>query len=171
MADELERRDLLKIAAAAAYAGKLAEAQGQTRFFSPDDFALVDELSEIIIPADQHSPGARAAAVAAYIDSRLGESLEPEKQEEWRRGLKLVNQISDEINGQPFLKATPGQRVAVVERMARNESDPQNPEEVFFSELKRATVRAYYTSKIGIHQEMEYKGNVYLKEFAGTELP
>ena len=171
MADELERRDLLKIAAAAAYAGKLAEAQGQTRFFSPDDFALVDELSEIIIPADEHSPGARAAAVAAYIDSRLGETLEPEKQEAWRRGLKLVNQISDQMNGQPFMKATPAQRVAVVERMARNETDPQNPEEVFFSELKRATVRAYYTSKIGIHQEMEYKGNVYLKEFAGTELP
>jgi len=171
MADELERRDLLKIAAGTAYAAKLAEAQGQARFFSPDEFALVDELSEIIIPADEHSPGARAAAVAAYIDARLGETLEPEKPEAWRRGLKLVNQISVEMNGQPFLKAPPAQRVAVVERMARNESDPKNPEDVFFNELKRATVRAYYTSKIGIQQDMQYKGNVYLKEFAGTELP
>ena len=171
MADELERRDLLKIAAAAAYAGKLAEAQGQTRFFSPDEFAIVDELTEIMIPTDDHSPGARTAGVAAYVDMRLAETLEQDKQELWRRGLKLVDHLSMEINGLPFLKAGVAQRMAIVERMAQNEADPQKPEEQFFKELKRATVRAYYSSKTGIHQEMEYKGNVYLTEFVGTELP
>ena len=35
---------------------------------------------------------------------------------------------------------------------------------------KRRTARAYYTSKIGIHQEMEYKGNTLLMEFVG-EVP
>ena len=171
MADELERRDLLKIAAAAAYAGKLAEAQGQTRFFSPDEFAVLDELTEIVIPADDHSPGAHAAGVAAYIDARLGETLEQDKQELWRRGLKLVDRLSMEMNSQPFLKANAAERRAVVERMARNEDEPKTPQEVFFKELKRATVRAYYTSEIGIQQEIEYKGNVYLNEFVGTELP
>ena len=171
MADDLERRDLLKIAAAAACAGKLADAQGLTRFFSPDEFAMVDELTEIIVPADDHSPGARAAGVAGYIDTRLAESLDQDKQELWRRGLKLVDRLCLEMNGQPFLQANMTQRVAIVERMAQNEADPQRPEEQFFKEVKRATVRAYYTSKTGIHQEIEYKGNVYLTEFAGTELP
>jgi len=32
-------------------------------------------------------------------------------------------------------------------------------------------VRAYYSSKIGIHQEMEYKGNVLLNEFVGFPVP
>ena len=171
MADEIERRELLKIAAAAAYAGKLSEAQGQTRFFSPDEFAVVDELTEIVIPTDDHSPGARAAGVAAYIDSGLAEILDQDKQGLWRRGLKLVDRLSQEMNGQPFLKATAADRLAVLERMAQNEADPQRPEEQFFKELKRATVRAYYTSKTGIHQEMEYKGNVYLTEFVGIKLP
>ena len=30
----------------------------------------------MIIPADDHSPGARAAKVAAYIDARLAEALD-----------------------------------------------------------------------------------------------
>ena len=36
-------------------------------------------------------------------------------------------------------------------------------------ELKSWTVRGYYTSKVGIHDEMEYKGNTMLAEFAGTD--
>jgi hypothetical protein len=48
--------------------------------------------------------------------------------------------------------------------------NPRLPEEVFFRELKRATVHAYYTSNIGIHQEMEYKGNVMLEQFVGYEV-
>ena len=47
---------------------------------------------------------------------------------------------------------------------------PKTPEEVFFGELKAATVQAYYTSKIGIHQDMEYKGNTVLQEFVGYEV-
>jgi hypothetical protein len=43
------------------------------------------------------------------------------------------------------------------------------PEVRFFIELKRLTVRAYYTSKIGIHDELEYKGNRILQEFAGCD--
>ena len=37
-------------------------------------------------------------------------------------------------------------------------------------ELKFSTADAYYSSKIGIHQEMEYKGNVLLPEFVGYEV-
>jgi hypothetical protein len=43
------------------------------------------------------------------------------------------------------------------------------PEELFFRELKSRTARAYYTSEIGIKTEMEYKGNVSLKEFVGYD--
>ena len=31
-------------------------------------------------------------------------------------------------------------------------------------------VDAYYSSSIGIHQEMDYKGNVFQAEFAGTDV-
>jgi hypothetical protein len=54
--------------------------------------------------------------------------------------------------------------------MAQNEGKPQKPEELFFVELKSRVVHAYYSSEIGIKQEMEYKGNVFLQEFAGEDV-
>jgi hypothetical protein len=130
----------------------------------------VDELSELIIPADEHSPGARDAKVAEYIDGRLADSFGDEPKLQWREGLKLVDQISVEMNGRPFMQASQDQRVAVLTRMASKESSPERPEEKFFVELKSHVARAYYTSKIGIHDELEYKGNTYLREFVGVDV-
>ena len=53
-----------------------AAAPRRRRFFTRQELALVDELSEMIIPTDDHSPGARAAKVAAYIDARLAEAFD-----------------------------------------------------------------------------------------------
>jgi hypothetical protein len=176
------RREMMKLAAGAIIAPALpqtgpknrrlpAKAQNNAHhFFTPDEFAMVDELSELIIPTDEHSPGARAAKVAEYIDRRLAESFEDEPKTQWREGLKLVDQISAEMNGRPFMQASQDQRVAVLTRMASKESSPERPEEKFFVELKSRVARAYYTSKIGIHDELEYKGNTYLREFAGIDV-
>ena len=175
---DLSRREMLG-ATAAAFAAPLARAGGEpeasatagpTRFFTPAELALVDELTEIIIPTDAHSPGARAAGVAGYLDGVLAESLEPERQATWRAGLQAVEALSLRLNGKPLLHATPVQRVAVVTRMAAGESNPRTPGERFFLELKRATAQAYYTSKIGIHQDQEYKGNVVQPgDYAGSD--
>jgi hypothetical protein len=54
--------------------------------------------------------------------------------------------------------------------MAAAEQDPKTEPERFFGQLKGWTVRGYYTSKIGIHLDQEYKGNVYQRgEFAGYD--
>jgi hypothetical protein len=179
-AGRVTRRGVMKLAAGAAAAaptlkGVLQAAPQQAAeksplFFTREEFALVDELTEIIIPADEHSPGARAAKCTAYIDYRLSEAFEAEPRQLWREGLKAVEALSREMSGRPFLRSSPGERVAVVARMAANEKNPQKPEEKFFAELKGRTAHAYYTSQIGLRQELEYKGNSYQREYAG-ELP
>jgi len=173
---DLTRREMIKLGAiAVAMTGldrnKLLEAiQNKTPlFFTSDEFAVVDELTEMIIPTDDHSPGAREAQVAAYIDFKLLDSFDEEPRALWRNGLKLIEQLSQEMHGRLFLACTPEQRIALLTRISQNESAPGKPEEVFFKELKSRTARAYYTSKIGIHNEMEYKGNVSLKEFVGYD--
>lgn len=175
----VSRRDALKITAGAALAlplaGRAAAAPPAAgpRFFTRDELATVDELTDILIPADAHSPGARAAKVAAFLDGWLAEAVLPpdlEAQKTWRAGLARVEALAREMHGAGFLAGTPEQRVAVVTRMAANESAPKAPEELFFRELKARTIHAYYTSKIGIHDEMEYKGNTLQAEYAG-ELP
>ncbi|HMG36177.1 MAG TPA: gluconate 2-dehydrogenase subunit 3 family protein [Blastocatellia bacterium] len=179
---EISRRELIKLGASAALlasvgasesaraASVATPAEPAPAFFTPEEFALVDELSELIIPADDHSPGARAAQVATYIDFRLSESWEEEPKQQWRNGLKLIESLSKEMHGKAFMQSTPEQRLALLTRIAQNEAKPHKPEEEFFRELKRRTVRAYYTSQIGIKQEIEYKGNAYLKEFVGTDV-
>jgi hypothetical protein len=180
----LSRRDMLKLAATAAITIPLVGVSSATSaatesaaaqwkaplFFTRDEFAMVDEISELIIPTDEHSPGARAAGCAAYIDARLAESWTDEPKTEWREGLKAVDAVSQEMHGKPFMQATPDQRVAVLTAISKNEKDPKQPAEKFFREIKARTAHAYYTSKIGIHQEMEYKGNVPIKEFVGFDV-
>ena len=107
--DDLTRRDVIKLGAVATVAASLgvADALAQsssTTFFTADELALVDELSEMIIPADDHSPGARAAKVAAYIDARLAEAFDEKDRSTWRDGLKLVQQLSQTTNGKPFMQ-------------------------------------------------------------------
>src|SRR5213080_5601646 len=151
------RREMLAATAAALAAplvapGAAGAAQAPSiapKFFTAPEFALLDELSDLIIPTDAHSPGARAAGVAAYIDFRLADSLDTEQQTKWRSGLAAVDALSKELNGQAFLQGSADQRVAVLTRIAAGEQDPKTPAEHFFQELKRSTVRAYYTSKVG----------------------
>lgn len=174
----LTRRELIKLGASAAVAATLIGIDsGPTQaaqdkpplFFTKEEFALVDELTELILPTDEHSQGARAAQVAGYIDFRLSESFEDQPKTMWRDGLKLIEQLSQEMHGKRFLEASHEQRVALLTRISENEMNPQKPEELFFRELKSSTTHAYYSSKIGIHDEMEYKGNTYLKEFVGYD--
>jgi hypothetical protein len=173
--NDLSRRDVIKLGAAVTVAAslRLGDAEAQARvggFLTQSEFATLDELSEMIIPTDAHSPGARAAKVAAFIDSQLAEAWEQKDRTDWRSGLALVDRLSQEAHKLPFMKASPEQRLAVLTRMAQNESKPQKPEERFFRELKSRVAHAYYTSEIGIKQEMEYKGNTYQQEFAGYDV-
>jgi hypothetical protein len=173
---EISRRELIKIGAAATVAASLGlgdvSAQSVTagKFLTADEFALLDELSEMIIPTDAQSPGAKAAKVAAFIDARLAEAFDEKDRTDWRSGLTLVDRLANDAHGQPFVRLSAADRTAILTRMAQNEANPQKPEEVFFKDLKARVAFAYYTSEIGIKQDMEYKGNTYLQEFAGYDV-
>lgn len=150
---------MIKISAGAAVASKTAAAAPAYRFFAPEEFAVVEELCEMIIPADEKSAGAKAARVADYIDSTLAEAFEPAEREDFRAGLK------------PYLDAPANQRLALLTSASLAEKSPGTAAELFFRLLKEHTIRGYYTSRIGIHDDLDYQGNTYQQgEYAG-ELP
>jgi sugar phosphate isomerase/epimerase len=129
----------------------LARGAGKYRFFTDEEFAIVDELTDIVIPTDEKSGGAKAAGVAQYIDQRLAEAFDRSERDEWRKQLALIPKT--------FLTADQPQKIAFVRSI---EKQP------FFKTLKKATVRGYYTSKIGIHDEMDYLGNTLQQgDYAG----
>ncbi len=90
--------------------------------------------------------------------------------ETWRAGLALLNTLAKEATGKLFVKASNAERVAILEKLATAEQDPKSDGERFFAELKKWTAKGYYTSRIGLHDELEYKGNSMLEEFAGTDV-
>ena len=138
------------------------------RFFTRAQFATVDALSERLIPADDHSPGAHDARVPDFIDLLVSESLGGVKTM-WTDGLAALDQASQEKFSAPFAKATPEQQVTLLTDISRNEADPKTPLEKFFVESKARAIQGYYTSEIGIHKELGYKGNKFLPEFVGYE--
>jgi hypothetical protein len=147
-----------------------ADATPSLKFFTADEFKTVDEMSERIIPADDSSPGARAARVASYIDMVVSLSSDVTKQT-WREGLAAVDKKSREMFENSFAAASVDQQVELLKEISKNERTPQTMEERFFRAIKYATVDGYYTSEIGIHKELRYKGNSYLKEFTGCTHP
>jgi glucoside 3-dehydrogenase (cytochrome c) hitch-hiker subunit len=170
MGDIFDRRELLKILTGATFALQLPAAEPDAPvFFTRDEFAMLDTLTELVIPADDHSPGAHAARVAHYIDRSLAEAFLPEQRDSWRSGLSALNEFSLSLHHSPFNRSSPEQQVELLSRIAQNEEHPQTPIEHFFTRLKQTTVFVYYTSAIGIHQEVGYKGNVLLENYAGSD--
>ncbi len=137
--------------------------------------ALFDALSETILPADDHSPGARAAGVTAFVDAQLAEK-DPqlpdgaEERKAARESLAALDALCREMKGKTFAEGSAADREAVLTKAAAAENDPKTPAEKAFKWVKGQTAYAYYTSKVGIHQEMEYKGNRLQVEYAG-EMP
>jgi len=155
----------------AAAAQSKAETKSTARFFTPAQHTLVEELSETIIPADSHSGGAKAAKVVDYIEQTLRESSDDNRKSTWRDGLRLIDLMSQHYNGKSFVDSSSEERIAVLTVLSDNEHMTDLPEVRFFLELKETTVFGYYTSKIGIHDEMEYKGNRVLTEYVGCDDP
>ena len=171
----LDRRTLLQIIPAAALASKLAAQHDHCgndaaatdshpgpyrfQFFTPEEATLVETLMELLIPADDHSPGAHAARTVEFADCMLAVS-EDYLQRDWRRALAS---ISD-----PAHKTTPADWLA---RASINEADPQTLEQIFFRTLKQMTVNGYYSSSIGIHDDLHYQGNSYVQKFEGCNHP
>ncbi len=167
----MKRRTVIKIVALGTLASKLDVVGGSVchssadmawsvsnyklRFFTPEENKLLDQLMEMIIPADNQSPGAHAAQVSLFADlmvSTSGATI----QGQWREGLKRIQEQA--------AKSTLAEALA---ESAANEGHATADIERFFRDLKHMTVNGYYTSAIGIHKDLQYQGNAYLTAFPG----
>ncbi len=147
-----------------------SKAPHKAKFFNAGQMALIATISELIIPTDDHSPGAIAAEVPQFIDLMISESS-AEKKKQWTDGLAAIDKLSQGKHSVAFNKATKDQQVAILTEISKNEMKPQTLEDRFFKEIKNMTIDGYYTSEIGIKKELKYLGNTYLKEFKGCTHP
>ena len=131
----------------------------QFAFFTAEEQALLERLMELIVPADDHSPGAKAARVPAFADLMISTGSDRAKTA-WRAGLAAFRAAAQ---AQPL--------EAVLAQAASEESAPTSELGRFFIDLKRMTVDGYYTSSVGIHDEMGYVGNQHLTAAPSCDHP
>ena len=168
----MKRRTVLKVLPAMALpevglqAALQCAANGGSRFenykftfFTPEEAEFTGRLMEILVPADENSPGAQAARVNAFADLMLSTGPEDARRR-WREGLALFRE-----------EAAKDSLQAAVDRAAQDEEDPQTELGRFFVSLKRMTVDGYYTSPTGIHDDLKYQGNEHLSRSPRCEHP
>jgi gluconate 2-dehydrogenase gamma chain len=144
------------------------EAAYTYRFFSPQQLETLDALGETIIPADHHSPGAKAARVSEYIDAIVADSPARVKTL-WIDGIAAFERVAQQRFQRTYTACSFDQQTEIMTAFAGDEQPGRPLGEDFFAALKRATIDGYYTSAIGIFQDLQYQGNKALPAFPGCE--
>jgi Gluconate 2-dehydrogenase subunit 3 len=144
------------------------------QFFKRDEFRTVEILTEIILPTDEQ-PGAREAKVADYLDFVVfaAAEFEPSLQKEWIDGLGLLERLSSGKYGESFSDISLSQREELLTEMSAPEHDPKarHPGFPFYRLLKSMTLEAFFTSKVGLIDFLDYKGLTFLTSFPGCTHP
>jgi len=132
---------------------------------------MVMQLSELIIPQTD-TPGARAAFVNRFVDAVL-EDADPRDKKEFVRGLTWVDERSRDLFGADFLSCTPEQQTALLTIVSsgKNKSLMDQIGVEFFASIKSMTITGYYTSEVGMRQELGDDGQLFFAEFKGCTHP
>lgn len=130
----------------------------------------VDILSELIIPQTD-TAGARRAGVARFIDAVLADAPTRER-EPFVRGLAWVDARSEQLFRTTLWQATPQQQttlLADISDPAAASADRTGVE--FFQALKTLTITGYYTSQIGMLEELGGDGRRMFADYGGCVHP
>lgn len=134
---------------------------------SPAQNQAVIALSEAIIPQTT-TAGAAKAGVNQFIDAVIADAS-PADRQKFLDGLAWVDARSQRDAGAPFAKSTAAQQTALLTTLstAAEPSAEDKPGADFFKAIKSLTITGYYTSEIGMREEMEDNGNMFFLEFPG----
>ena len=206
LAGEVTRRILLqRIAMAVASTGVLDLASGQhvhkavshekqrtgeytPRCFNAGEYATLQRLSELIVPADGHSGSALDAGAPEFID--VLSSRNEELAEIFISGIFWLDREMGRRQGSRFQDASEEAQTRLLDDLAAEADGSEEtlrgsragveyagfkdytaradrrlgPGARFFVWARRLIVDAFYTSAIGF-EDVEYKGNRYLTEY------
>ena len=152
-------------------AARAAASPWTPNVLSPAQNETVIALSELIIPQTD-TAGATKAGVNQFIDAVLAEA-EPADREKFLTGLAWLDARSQRDAGTPFVKSTPEQQTVLLTALSTNRAPAaeDQPGTDFFTAIKSLTVTGYYTSEVGMKEEMGDDGNLFFLEFKGCTHP
>ena len=132
-------------------------------------------LTELIIPDTgpaPGTPGAKAALVNRFIDNVL-HSASPADRDNFIKGLAWIDARSTKLFGKEFLATTAAEQTSLLTPISAA-GNPDGEERIgtdFFRAIKVMTINGYYTSEIGLHQELGDDGVLFMPQFVGCTHP
>lgn len=132
------------------------------RYFGERDFRTISRIADLIIPRTS-TPGAVDAGVPEYIDRVVGSNAE--HQSLVADGLRWLDTQSGQ--SRTFLELSEAGQLAILEPLCRAADEKKlNARNVkFFALIKNLTTDGYFTSRVGLIEELGYRGNSALPAF------
>jgi hypothetical protein len=187
----MERRELLKtiailtgatlVGGTAFFTGcKEKSSAGRTLSFTDADVALLDEISNTILPDTPNSPGAKAAKTGAFMKVYVTDCYEPADQDIFLQGVAKINEDCKKATGKTFMECDAAKRTEFLNALdkeakeqqkkkdeawkqfnekngglsgeARDKAiaDAQIPGNHYFTLMKQLTITGYFSSEIGM---------------------
>jgi hypothetical protein len=134
---------------------------------------LAAALSDLIIPADEHSPSASAVGVVDFIDEWISAPY-PQQREHRDAVLTGFVWLDGEARHrfeQPFTKLHEARQRTICDRIcdvSRAPAELQGPAQ-FFAVYRNLTAAGFYTTLAG-RKDLQYIGNVPLTRFDGPPI-
>jgi len=138
---------------------------------TPRQDEAVIALTELIIPATE-TPGAKAALVNRFVDHVLS-TVDAKTRDEFIRGLTWLDDRCRARVGKDIASASAAELTTVLTPLAAEGTAPtaDAPGVAFFRVIKSMTITGYYTSEIGLRQELGDDGRMMLGTFEGCTHP
>ncbi|HZQ95422.1 MAG TPA: gluconate 2-dehydrogenase subunit 3 family protein [Candidatus Sulfotelmatobacter sp.] len=179
----MQRRDLLRLLATgtalqlapakwmllAREARALVATRESLRTLDPHQEATVKAMADMIIPRTD-TPGASDVGVSEFIDLILTEWYGIPERTHFLNGLAATDSRARSLFGKDFVDCSPEQRSemlielgakmlqdAALAAVQSARSDAGLPEANFYSDFRRLTLTAYYTSEAGATQELHFE--------------
>jgi len=117
------------------------------KFFKGKQADIVTAIADVLIPKTDTS-GALDAGVPAFIDSVMADVYPADAQQRLSAGI-------DEF-GKGFLEQDAGARAATVQQALNAALTGEHKEKPFILVVRELTLLGFYTSRVGITENMEY---------------
>lgn len=160
---------------------KAQDHSGNKSFLNASERKMVDILAELIIP-ETETPGAGAAGVPDFIDMMVSDWYRAEDKQEFINGLRNMDHHCRVSFNSGFLDCSAEQQITALEDLEQNvagtisDGKPGGESERvavlhsdyalwgnsplesrgFFEQIKSLTILGYYTSEVGIENELIY---------------
>lgn len=156
---------------------KVTDAKAAPPFLAAADIALMDEVGETIIPATD-TPGAKAAAIGAFMSTIVGDCYTKPQQDAFVKGIASLNEACKKQYSKTFLECDAKQRHDLLvslekeakefnkaledkEKPLKEAASKEGKEFVsepihYYSMMKQLTLWGFFTSKTGMKDTLRY---------------